>query len=143
MNMPREPQGEVNANLGDVHRFGQASESLFRRLYRGLSRRRQLELELQRQRQVSQRQTAESASLRRRVQALETEGRQRGGELERLTQVLSSLEDGIIVQDVNGKVTMMNQAAQAMLGGKRAFWDSKLGALFEQYPRCGRHGRAN
>lgn len=137
MNMPREPQGEVNANLGDVHRFGQASESLFRRLYRGLSRRRQLELELQRQRQVSQRQTAESASLRRRVQALETEGRQRGGELERLTQVLSSLEDGIIVQDVNGKVTMMNQAAQAMLGGKRAFWDSKLGALFEQFRDVG------
>ena len=137
MNMPREPQGEVNANLGDVHRFGQASESLFRRLYRGLSRRRQLEFELQRQRQVSQRQTAESASLRRRVQALETEGRQRGGELERLTQVLSSLEDGIIVQDVNGKVTMMNQAAQAMLGGKRAFWDSKLGALFEQFRDVG------
>ena len=137
MNMPREPHGEVNANLGDVHRFGQASESLFRRLYRGLSRRRQLEFELQRQRQVSQRQTAESASLRRRVQALETEGRQRGGELERLTQILSSLEDGIIVQDVNGKVTMMNQAAQAMLGGKRAFWDSKLGALFEQFRDVG------
>ncbi len=137
MNMPREPHGEVNADLGDVHRFGQASESLFRRLYRGLSRRRQLEFELQRQRQVSQRQTAESASLRRRVQALETEGRQRGGELERLTQILSSLEDGIIVQDVNGKVTMMNQAAQAMLGGKRAFWDSKLGALFEQFRDVG------
>ena len=132
-NEARGSQGEVNADLGDVHRFGRASESLFRRLYRGLSRRRQLELELQRQRQAAQRQSAESATLRRRVQALETEGRQRGSELERLTQVLSSLEDGIIVQDINGKVTMMNQAAQEMLGGKRAFWDSALGAMFEQY----------
>ncbi|MDE2854541.1 MAG: ATP-binding protein [Chloroflexota bacterium] len=137
MNIPRESHGEVNADLGDVHRFGQASESLFRRLYRGLGRRRQLEFELQRQRQISQRQTAESATLRRRVQALETEGRQRGGELERLTQVLSSLEDGIVVQDINGKVTMMNQAAQEMLGGKRAFWDSALGAMFEQYRDVG------
>jgi len=137
MNIPRESHGEVNADLGDVHRFGQASESLFRRLYRGLSRRRQLEFELQRQRQISQRQTAESATLRRRVEALETEGRQRGGELERLTQVLSSLEDGIVVQDINGKVTMMNQAAQEMLGGKRAFWDSALGAMFEQYRDVG------
>jgi len=137
MNIPRESHGEVNADLGDVHRFGQASESLFRRLYRGLSRRRQLEFELQRQRQISQRQTAESATLRRRVEALETEGRQRGGELERLTQGLSSLEDGIVVQDINGKVTMMNQAAQEMLGGKRAFWDSALGAMFEQYRDVG------
>jgi len=137
MNIPRESHGEVNADLGDVHRFGQASESLFRRLYRGLSRRRQLEFELQRQRQISQRQIAESATLRRRVEALETEGRQRGGELERLTQVLSSLEDGIVVQDINGKVTMMNQAAQEMLGGKRAFWDSALGAMFEQYRDVG------
>ena len=131
--LPRESNDEFNADLGDVHRFGTASESLFRRLYRGLSRRQQLEHELQRQRQIVQRHTAESATLRRRVQRLESEQRQRGGDLERLTRVLSSLDEGIIVQDINGKVTMMNQAAQDMLGGKRAFWDSALGTLFEQY----------
>jgi len=27
----------------------------------------------------------------------------------------------------------MNQAAQIMLGGRKAFWDSALGSLFEQY----------
>lgn len=131
--LPREANDEVNANLGDVHRFGRASESLFRRLYRGLGRRQQLETELGRQRQIAQRQTAESATLRRRVQRLENESRQRRTELEHLTRVFSSLDEGIIVQDVNGKVTMMNQAAQDMLGGKRAFWDSPLGTLFEQY----------
>ncbi|MCY3833840.1 MAG: ATP-binding protein [Chloroflexi bacterium] len=132
-NVPREANDEVNANLGDVHRFGRASESLFRRLYRGLSQRQQLETELGRQREIAQRQTTESATLRRRVQRLESESRQRRTELEHLTRVFSSLDEGIIVQDVNGKVTMMNQAAQDMLGGKRAFWDSALGTLFEQY----------
>ena len=119
--------GETNAGLNDVHRFGAASESLFRRLYRGLSRRQQLEQELQRQRQIAQRHTVESATLRRRVERLENEERQRRSELDRLTKVVSSLDEGIIVQDMNGKVTMMNRAAQDMLGGKRAFWDSALG----------------
>ncbi len=131
--LPRASNGEVNADLADVHRFGAASESLFRRLYRGLSRRQQLEHELREQRQVAQRHTAENATLRRRFEQLESEHRQRGDELDRLTKVLSSLDEGIIVQDVNGKVTMMNQAAQDMLGGKRAFWDSALGTLFEHY----------
>ena len=130
---PRAANGEVNANLGDVHRFGAASESLFRRLYRGLSRRQGLERELGRQRQIAQRHTTESATLRRRLERLDSEHRQRGDELERLTTVLSSLEEGIILQDMNGKVTMMNQGAQKMLGGKRAFWESALGALFERY----------
>lgn len=130
---PRQAHGEANADLNDVHRFGAASESLFRRLYRGLSRRQQLEHELLRQRQIAQRHTAESATLRRRFERLESEDRQRRSDLERLTKVLSSLDEGIIVQDTNGKVTMMNHAAQDMLGGKRAFWDSALGTLFEQY----------
>jgi len=127
------PHRSNNADLDDVHRFGAASESLFQRLYRGLSRRGQLEDELRRQRQIAQRHTAESAALRRRYERLESEHQQRGDELDRLTKVLSSLDEGIIVQDVNGKVTMMNQAAQDMLGGKRAFWDSALGTLFERY----------
>ncbi len=130
---PRQANGDVDGDLADVHHFGAASESLFRRLYRGLGRRRQLERELARQRQVARRHTAESASLRRRYERLESDDRRRRSELDRLTKVLSSLEDGVIVQDVNGKVTMMNPAAQTLLGGKRAFWDSKLGAMFERH----------
>jgi len=131
--LPRAANGEINADLNDVHRFGVASESLFRRFYRRLGRRQQLENELGRQRQIAQRHTAESAALRRRFERLDSDHRQRANELDRLTKILSSLDEGIIVQDVNGKVTMMNQAAQAMLGGKRAFWDSALGTLFEQF----------
>ena len=125
--------GELNAGLGEVHRFGSASESLFRRLYRGLNRRQQLEEELRRQRAQAGQQAARNESLQRRYQQLQTDHSRRASELERLQAVLGSLEEGIITQDPNGKVTMMNQAAEAMLGGKKAFWDSALGTLFERY----------
>ncbi len=130
---PSQSNGEINAGLGEVHRFGSASESLFRRLYRGLNRRQQLEEELRRQRALAGRQAARNQSLQRRYQQLQGDHSRRASELERLQAVLGSLDEGIITQDPKGKVTMMNQAAEAMLGGKKAFWDSALGTLFERY----------
>ncbi|MCE2472561.1 MAG: PAS domain-containing sensor histidine kinase [Anaerolineae bacterium] len=130
---PSQTNGELNAGLGEVHRFGSASESLFRRLYRGLNRRGQLEEELRRQRILAGQQAAQNESLQRRYQQLQSDHSRRASEMERLQAVLGSLDEGIITQDPNGKVTMMNQAAEAMLGGKKAFWDSALGTLFERY----------
>ena len=120
----QQPKSEANAGLNEAHRFGSASESLFRRLYRSLNRRQQLE---------GASQTAQVQSLRRRHEALQGEHQRRGTELERLNAVLQSLDEGIIAQDPSGKVTMMNPAAEKMLGGKRAFWDSALGTLFERF----------
>ena len=130
---PSQSNGELNAGLGEVHRFGSASESLFRRLYRGLNRRRQLEEDLRRQRALAGQQAARNQSLQRRYQQLQSDHSRRASELERLQAVLGSLDEGIITQDPKGKVTMMNQTAEAMLGGKKAFWDSALGTLFERY----------
>ena len=124
---------EANAGLNEVHRFGSASESLFRRLYRGLNRRRQLEEELRQQSALAGREASRHADLQERYSQLQAEHSRRGSEMERLQAMLGSLEEGIIVQDPGGKVTMMNRAAEAMLGGKRAFWDSELGTLFERY----------
>lgn len=124
---------EANAGLNAAHRFGSASESLFRRLYRGLNRRRQLEEELRQQRALAGREASRHADLQRRFSQLQAAHGRRGSEMERLQAVLGSLEEGIIAQDPGGKVTMMNWAAEAMLGGKRAFWDSELGTLFERY----------
>ncbi len=78
-------------------------------------------------------QARRNEELDRRQRHLQRALRSRAGELERLHAVLGSVNDGIILQDLNGKVTMMNQAAQIMLGGRKAFWDSALGSLFEQY----------
>ena len=130
---PGQTNEELNASLGEVHRFGSASESLFRRLYRGLNRRQRLEDELRRQRILAGRQAAQNESLQGRYQQLQSDHSRRASELERLQAVLGSLDEGIIMQDPNGKVTMMNRAAEAMLGGKKAFWDSALGTLFERY----------
>ena len=130
---PSQSNGDANAGLGEVHRFGSASESLFRRLYRGLNRRRQLEEELRRQRANAGQQAEQNAQLQRRYQQLQSDHSRRASQLERLQAVLGSLDEGIIMQDPNGKVTMMNRAAEAMLGGKKAFWDSELGTLFERY----------
>ncbi|MBZ0279962.1 MAG: PAS domain-containing protein [Anaerolineae bacterium] len=42
-------------------------------------------------------------------------------ETEHLTAVLESLPDGIIVQDVDGRVVMMNEQAKTLLGSQRNF----------------------
>ncbi len=124
---------QASTGLNEVDRFGSASESLFRRLYRGLSRRQQLEDELRQQRAMAGQELSRHQALRQQHKRLQDEHQRRGSELERLRAVLGSLEDGIIAQNSSGKVTMMNRAAEAMLGGKKAFWDSDLGTLFERY----------
>lgn len=88
---------------------------------------------LRQQQELLLEQARRNEELDRRQRHLQRALRSRAGELERLHAVLGSVNDGIILQDLNGKVTMMNQAAQIMLGGRKAFWDSALGSLFEQY----------
>ena len=115
--LPRESHSEADAGLGGVHRFGSASESLFRRLYFRLGRQR----------------AAQQAGLQARLRSLRQRQQRQSSQLERLQAIFASLEEGIIVQDTSGKVTMMNRTGEAMLGGKRNFWGSALGTLFEQY----------
>ena len=100
-----------------MHKFGMASESLFRRIQRVLR---------QRQRDVP-RPVAQGS-------AAPGPGPPLPASPEQLWRaVLGGLHEGIILQDLNGKVTLMNRAAQTMLGSKKAFWSSELGALFERY----------
>ena len=130
----------IGDTVGQVHKFGSASESLFRRMYRGLYRRRELEAALQRQGQQMQTQAQRHDVLLRLQDQQQRALRTRASELERLHAVLGSLDEGIIVQDLNGKVTMMNRAAQVMLGGKKAFWGGELGTLFERFRDVQRTG---
>ena len=115
--MPRQPRSDADAGLGGVHRFGSASESLFRRLYTRLRRQR----------------ADEEQAMGERLAHLRQQQQRSLSQLERLQAIFASLEEGIIVQDNSGKVTMINPTAEAMLGGRRNFWGSALGTLFEQY----------
>ena len=131
--IPSATPTEIGHTVAQVHKFGAASESVFRRLYRGLHGRRDVQEHLRQQQELLLEQARRNEELNRRQRHLQRALHSRAGELERLHAVLGSVNDGIILQDLNGKVTMMNQAAQVMLGGRKAFWDSALGSLFEQY----------
>ncbi len=131
--IPSAAPTEVGQTVAQVHKFGAASESVFRRLYRGLHQRGDVKEHLRQQQELLLAQAKRNEELDRRQRQLQRALHSRAGELERLHAVLGSVNDGIILQDLNGKVTMMNQAAQIMLGGRKAFWDSALGSLFEQY----------
>lgn len=130
---PREDSAALHSAVGQVHKFGGASESIFRRLYRGLHSRSEYEDQLQQQQDMLLAQAQRNEALGRRQQYFQRALYSRVGELERLHAVLGSVNEGIVLQDLNGKVTMMNRAAQILLGGKKAFWDSDLGTLFEQF----------
>ncbi len=131
--IPSATPTEIGHTVAQVHKFGAASESVFRRLYRGLHGRRDVQEHLRQQQELLLEQARRNEELNRRQRHLQRALHSRAGELERLHAVLGSVNDGIILQDLNGKVTMLNQAAQVMLGGRKAFWDSALGSLFEQY----------
>ncbi len=47
--------------------------------------------------------------------------------------ILQSLAEGVVVQGLDGRIIMMNEAARRLLGSQKAFWDSDLARLFEAY----------
>jgi signal transduction histidine kinase len=116
---------ELSGILNRVNRLGTATEQLFSRLYRGLHHRQQQEKMPHDQFQ----------KMTERNQALKRQLREREIELERYAGVLSALDEGIIMQDNDGRIVVINKAAKALLGtgSHKAFWESELGTLFEAY----------
>lgn len=131
--IPPESKSEVTGILKHIHNFGSATESVFRRVYKGLNYRQEMERELKRRQLMIDMKMVQTENLRGEHNTLKRKFQERGTELERLYGVLGSLEEGIIMQDVNGNVTMMNHAAEEMLGSKKSFWDSELGTLFNKF----------
>ncbi|MFO7321779.1 MAG: ATP-binding protein [Chloroflexota bacterium] len=64
-----------------------------------------------------------------RHDALRASLRRQRRETEHLTAVLEALPDGIVVQDLDGRVMMMNDKARALLGSQKAFHTSDLNTL--------------
>lgn len=118
---------EVNSVLNRVNRLGATTEKFFSRLYAGLrpggsgtSKREQLKL------QKAQLMADRNKQLRQIL-------RQREGEVSRLSAILSTIEEGVIMQDMDGRIVVINQAAQRLLGTQKNFWESELGTLFDAY----------
>lgn len=117
---PREAD-DVGGILKRVHLLGSATEELFSRLYGGLNRRKQLAEAAAQLEQIEFR----NRQLRRAL-------KQKTIQTERLNAILGSISEGIIMQDTEGRIVMMNEAAKEILGNQRNFWASQLGVMFNE-----------
>ena len=118
---------EVNGILNRVNQLGGATERFFSRLYQTLSGRSKKDPKLPKRVEQKARMVAEKNQ--RLVRAL----RKREAEVERLNGILATIDEGIIMQDMDGRIVMINSAAQRLLGIQKNFWDSELGSLFDAY----------
>jgi signal transduction histidine kinase len=117
---PSNPQ-QVGGILNRVHQLGVATEQLFSRLYKGLNNRQQAEqLALQQQAEKRNRQ------LRRMLKDSTMQ-------VDRLQAILANISEGIILQDLDGRVLEMNQAARDLLGSERNLWHSEIVNLFTDF----------
>ncbi|MDZ4767062.1 MAG: ATP-binding protein [Chloroflexota bacterium] len=103
-----------------VNRLGFASEKLFSRLYRGIGRRARTESNP----------NAPPAYL---IQPPDRRDVATDTELRRLQGVLATIDEGVIMQDNEGRVVLINAAARALLGSIKTFWSSELGTLFANF----------
>ncbi len=102
--------------LGFVRTLGTATEHFFRRLYLGQSTST----------------TVPQSPDPQQDQHLQEQIQAREARIAHLTAVLESIGEGVIMQDMDGRIIMMNQAARELLGSQKAFWESALARLFEQ-----------
>lgn len=116
---------DVSGFLSRLHDLGSATEEIFNRLYNTLNGRRRRDAALN----AIQSEARRIAARNRRLRELIAE---REIEVERLEAIFASISEGIIMQDQDGRVIMMNAAAQNLLGNQRNFWRSELGLLFAQ-----------
>lgn len=113
---------EIGGVLGRINRLGAATEAVFTRLYRGLGRKSRLQKAVDRVRTLEE----QRRQLHRMVQ-------KRDHEVERLNGILGTISEGVIMQDTQGRIVMVNSAARELLGNQKNFWESELGTLFNQY----------
>jgi signal transduction histidine kinase len=117
---------EANSALNRINSLGARTEKFFSRLYAGLrphaqpSKNEQLKLQ-------------KAQLIAERNRHLRTLLRQREGEIARLNGILATIEEGVIMQDMDGRIVLINNAAQKLLGSQKNFWDSELGTLFDAY----------
>ena len=109
--------GPVTTMLESVDALGANTGRLFGRLYSGLRRKR-------REQEAAARQTT------LQIERLKLTAESRVADINRLTAVLAVISEGVIMQDTEGRIVLMNQAARDLLGSVRMFWDSDLGRMF-------------
>ncbi len=114
---------DVRSFLRLIDEFGAVTERFFERLYRGLYR-KQVNASGGREPDQLSALRAANRELTVRVRAAQTVSA-------RLQAVFASISEGVVMQDPEGRIVLMNDPARKLLGTVKAFWDSELGHLFE------------
>ncbi len=114
---------DVRGLLRVIDEFGSATERFFERLYRGLSRKQQ--------RAGGSQEPDQMAALRQANRELAARVRDAQTVAARLQAVFASIDEGVIMQDTEGRIVLMNNAAHQLLGSVKSFWASELGRMFE------------
>jgi signal transduction histidine kinase len=115
--------GEVASFLGLIETLGNATQMLFGRVYQSLGIRKNAPPEKNNDPGAILR--AMNKELSARVRASETLAA-------RLKSVFATLNEGVVMQDHEGRIVLINNAAENLLGSIRNFWDSELGRLFTE-----------
>ena len=116
MPTPADSTHPLAAMVQSVDTLGTNTGTFFSRLYnalRGRSRPSRAEMSHEVQR------------LRQHVAAKTTR-------IAQLTGVLAVIEEGVIMQDNEGRIVLMNEAARQLIGSVRHFWGSELGKMFAE-----------
>jgi signal transduction histidine kinase len=114
---------DVRFFLGIVNDFGSSTESFFGRIYHGL-RRKQV--------RKSDGRTEQILALQRANRELTAQVREARTVSARLQAIFARIDEGVVMQDTDGRIVHMNESAHRLLGSVKAFWDSELGRLFAQ-----------
>lgn len=112
---------DLSSMIRRVDRLGSASSLLFGRIYRGLRRGADVEP------------TEQFGSTAEEMRALRRALQRKEQDIERLHGIIHRLEQGIILQDVDGRIILQNEAARNLMGGQRNFRNSELVSLLNAY----------
>ena len=132
---PRNNADDVGANLNKVNQLGAATERIFSRIFRTLTfrnrryqrrnRRSELEAKIQAARYINEKNHNLKETLQKRDQ-----------EVERLSGILAAIHEGVIMQDNDGQIVFINNAAKALLGDETDVWEPELHTLFARYKQA-------
>jgi len=118
--------------LSRVHQLGQASESLFRRLYGGFARKKEEATIAMPVQDLYEQYEAQQAIQRKEKEDALATIKERDKHIAQLLSVFEALDDGIIIQNDAGKITLINASAKELIGNEQRFWTSDLRSLFTQ-----------
>ena len=119
--MTNDPQ-ELSGSLSRVNSLGTATERLFSRLYGSLRRKSNKKSQIQH----AQKEGERNRQLQRAV-------KRRDLEIDRLNGILATIDEGLIMQDLDGRIILVNASARKLIGSRKEFWESELGGLFNAY----------